>query len=183
MKRSLPFLLVLLVPAPSVPGQEPPPPQKTKETKETKAADDPAAKDKPKERPRLKKLKQLQFDRRASAILNAWSKPPHKEPPKKDAEPKEAKTDKEQERLEAELAGFQRDVTLGNWPRVAMYLAGLPPEEGKIAYKQLLQSLAGGQGGGVGPLPGLPPQVVQMLQQIARFKEKNQFTVDDLFGL
>src|SRR5439155_23966484 len=62
-------------------------------------------------------------------------------------------------------------------------LAGLAPEEGKVAYKQLLQSLASGQGGGIGPLPGLPPQVVQMLEQLARFKEKNQFTVDDIFGL
>ena len=86
-----------------------------------------------------------------SATLKAWAPQPKDEKPTPPKDPKAAALDKE-------LADFQRDVTLGNWPAVKKYLAALPDEEAVAAYRQLLQNLRqppgmgrGGRGGPVEP--------------------------------
>lgn len=112
------------------------------------------------ESPRLQKLKQLAFDRRPSATLKAWAGP------KGEAAP--------QDPLDAEMAGFQRAVTLGKWDAVKAYLAGLPYTESQAGYKQLVQSLQGAPP--VAMVPGTMPQGMQ-------FAERNVFFTDDVLGL
>ncbi len=60
--------------------------------------------------------------------------------------------------FDLELRGFQYDVTLGDWPAVKTFLAKLPEEEGKAAYEQLIQGLAGP------PMQGNPQMQMQMQQ-------------------
>ncbi|MBA4029543.1 MAG: hypothetical protein C0478_01290 [Planctomyces sp.] len=78
--------------------------------------------------------------------------------------------------LEAELAQFQRMVTLGDWSGVGKYLKGLSPEEGKAGYEQLLRSLQSG------------PQREQMMGMVQQdpgqqFAETNSFEPADVVGL
>lgn len=137
-----------------------------------------AAKQPPQESPRLQKLKQLQFDRRPSTILKAWSKPPGKddeEEPK--APPGQPKPKKDP--IDEELAAFRRHVTLGDWAAVKKYLAGLPEDEAKAGYAHLLQSLQNPPAGAMQPqmmMPGMPP----MPQQ---FWEQHSFSADDVLGI
>jgi hypothetical protein len=122
---------------------------------------------------RLARLMQLPFDRRPSTILRAWSHRPQAQ----------AKAPKRPARvpLAVELETFQKHVTLGRWPAVKAYLAGLPPAEGKAAYRQLLRSLQGMQAtprslqgrmvmGPNGPVPMRQPEL-------------NAFTTEDVIGL
>ena len=118
----------------------------------------------PKESQRMTKLKQLTYDRRPSAILKAWSKT---------VDPK----DIPKEKLDAEIADLQRQVTLGQWPFVRKYLSDLPEDEAKAAYKQMLQSLAG-QPRPDGPMP-MGPGGGPMMQ----YMEKHQFSTQDVLGL
>jgi hypothetical protein len=137
-----------------------------------------------KESPRLAKLKQLQFDRRPSAVLKAWAPAP-----KKDADKPGPTKDPKEEALEKELADFQRNVASGAWGKVKDYLASLPDEEAVAGYKQMLQSLQRTQGA----LPlhsgkdGEPDDMIQMMirQMPAQqqFAERNAFAIDDLLGL
>jgi hypothetical protein len=120
------------------------------------------------ESPRAQRLKQLAFDRRPSTVLKAWARKP-------DAAEGDDKGPKDP--LEAELAGFQHNVTLGDWAAVKAYLAGLPTAEGRAAYLHLLQAL---QTGPVGPMPVQGPGMPPMPQQ---FWEQNTFNADDLVGL
>jgi hypothetical protein len=137
--------------------------------------DDPAE---VKENPRLKKLQQLPFDRRPSAILKLWAKP--------------AKEDVRvvlfiggfphllHDPLDLEMTALQRNVTLGQWNAVKTYLAKIKEDEARAGYKQLLQSLAGSPGGRFagpeGPMMGMQPQMMQ-------FQERNKFVADDVLGL
>ncbi|QEH34587.1 hypothetical protein OJF2_31280 [Aquisphaera giovannonii] len=84
------------------------------------------------------------------------------------------------------LRAFQLDVTLGNWPAVKGFLAGMHKDEGKALYAQLLQSLASGQAG----MPGMmQPQQVMMNGQMVMMQpqqiamEKNVFSSRDILGL
>ena len=99
---------------------------------------------------RLQKLQQLNFDRRPSAILHAWSisdeaalaeaKPKTADsatPAPSNPENPPAKPDP----FDAELLLFRRQVTKGDWPEVAKFLTNLPEAEGKLAYKQLITML------------------------------------------
>lgn len=168
--------------------------------------------------PRLEKLKKLEYDRRPSAILAAWSTPPkppeaekqeekpeekpeakkeeavpapEKEaapatPPdpeaaKKAAEEAEKKKKKDEEAakkaaeakaIEEEAKALQRDVTLGDWPGVKTYLAGIAENEGKAGYAQILKSLQKGPS----QKPNVPPQGQPYL-------EKNQIAPEDVLGL
>ncbi|MBV9122062.1 MAG: hypothetical protein JO112_01720, partial [Planctomycetes bacterium] len=134
----------------------------------------------------MQKLKQLTFDRRSSTILKTWANlhGPAPEPAR--------------EALDSELAAFQRNVTLGNWAAVKTYLAGLPEEEGKAAYRQLLQSLqsppavpASGSPAPASPTPavamavsaqeGVPVQARPA--QVAQQPEPNVFAAEDIVGL
>ncbi|MCC6406868.1 MAG: hypothetical protein IT453_06865 [Planctomycetes bacterium] len=74
--------------------------------------------------------------------------------------------------LEAELALFQRRVTLGEWPAVQEYLKGLTEAERKAGYSRLLQSLAQGPR----DRPQVPPQGQLYI-------EKNRFAPSDVVGL
>jgi hypothetical protein len=142
----------------------------------------------PKESPRLAKLKQLQFDRRPSAILKAWA------PESKDAADKRPTIqDPKEAELEKELAAFRKNVTLGNWAAVKDYLASLPDEEAIAGYRQLLQGLQRGPAAGArGPMgegvpdkvEGIPPELLARLVPGAQqYAERNTFGVDDLLGL
>jgi len=141
--------------------------------------------------PRLEKLKKLEYDRRPSAILAAWSTPPKAPEPekpleadkkeegkqeeaaaptptdpeaaKKTAEEAEKKKKKEEEAakkaaeakaIEEEAKVLQRNVTLGDWPAVKTYLAGIAENEGKAGYAQILKSLQKGPS----QKPNAPPQ-------------------------
>jgi hypothetical protein len=136
----------------------------------------------PVESPRLTRLKQLQFDRRPSAVLKAWAPKA-----KKDDKPA-AKKDPKEEALEKELADFQRYVAVGNWGKVKEYLASLPDEEAVAGYKQLLTSLQ--RAPNTMPPPGADGEMDQMqmmmMQQMAgaqQYAERHAFTLDDLLGL
>jgi hypothetical protein len=132
----------------------------------------------------MARLKSLAFDRRPSSILQAWA--PKAEPKKPVGPEKGSKQDPEAEKLDRELAAFQKSVTIGKWGEVKAYLESLPDDEAEAGYKQLLRNLqqrpgmggAGGPGGpgmADGPMPGNPA-----MQQ---FTERNVFSVDDLIGL
>jgi len=71
--------------------------------------------------------------------------------------------------LEAELALFQRHVTLGRWDEVRAYLASLPEKEAAAAYTQLVKNLAQG-----------PPRQGGQFQN---YQEKNYFEPTDVAGL
>jgi hypothetical protein len=121
--------------------------------------------------PRMTRLKQLQFDRRPSTTLKAWA---HKPPPKSDGPAKDA--------LQVELDTFQKNVTLGNWQAVKVYLAKLPASEGMAGYRQLLQSLQAIQPMQAG-MPGPPGMVMGPMGPMPRLPELNAFNVDDVIGL
>jgi hypothetical protein len=130
------------------------------------------------ESPRLQKLRQLQLDRRPSAILKAWAPQPPAEP-KSDGTPPPKK-----EPLDIELETFQRHVTLGRWADVKTYLAGLPKDEAKAGYAQVLQSLNRISLPGLPGLPAdLPPEMMQRSPAAMRFAERHQLAMDDIVGL
>jgi hypothetical protein len=175
--RTLPLLaaVVLLALPSALPAQKKKktnPPADQAKQEQPKAPAQPAQPDAPKESPRLQKLKSLSFDRRPSAILKAWA-------PAVPETPKENEKDKKPDPLDLEMKTFQRHVTLGKWDAVKAYLAGLPEDEAKAGYKQLLTGLQRGPAGGPQPGPmmmGMPPGVMQ-------YQERNQFSPDDLVGL
>ncbi len=176
------------------------------EEEETKAAEagdepeDPEAKkrqeEEKKKAARQQKLQKLTFDRRPSHILKEWAKstePPEPEseedPPEDTSEEDPDKEKPEPDPFDEELKQFQRNVTLGNWPDVKSFLASLSEEEGKTAYRQLLQSLRNVP---KGVPPGLPPeleaQFAQMIQarnaqQGNKSPEHNKFSFDDVIAL
>ncbi len=135
-------------------------------------------KEPPKPSPRLEKLKQLQVDRRPSAILKAWA------PPKKDDKPPAQPKNPKEAALDQELADFTRAIVLSQWGKVKDYLAKLPDEEAAVAYKQILQQL---QQNRMPNMDGLDPEMQMRMQQMMggmqQYAERNAFTLDDLFGL
>ncbi|MBI1901022.1 MAG: hypothetical protein HYS13_07920 [Planctomycetia bacterium] len=142
----------------------------------TAAATDAQAAAAAEESPRLQKLKQLQFDRRPSAVLKAWA-PPSAEPATS-ADPAATKKDP----LDEELAQFQHHVTLGRWDAVKAYLAGLPEVEAKAGYQQLLQSLEHGPAAMLAT-PSEMPAGAAPGPAAMQYAERNHFDVDDLIGL
>ena len=175
-----------------------------------------AANQKKADSPRMVRLKTLQYDRRPSAILRAWSNQSNNESDENGApngqnasgnpnsnpevdilDPNElanqqalaaaaaasgnspaatAVATPELKALEAELKTLQRNVTLGNWAEVKKYWAGLPEDEAKAGYAQLLRGFGG---------PQNQQQQMQMQQarQMGVMPESHQFSLDDVFGL
>lgn len=140
-----------------------------------------------KESPRLVRLKSLTFDRRPSQILKAWAPQPTANPPENTgaSKPEATKPDPKALELEKELAAFQKMVTLGKWEEVKKYLAGLPEEEAKVAYRQILQSLQQ-----ILPpsstQPNLPPGVMVASPgnpNLQQFAEKHSVSVEDFIGI
>ncbi len=172
MNRLLSFWVLLLA---LRLGNAQTPPTKTPPPKP--AAQKPASTAQPKEKPsagkapaklspRMEKIKGLTFDRRPSALLNAWSKAAEK--------PEKAKTSPDP--LDAELAAWQRQVTRGLWGEVKSYLAKLPKDESKPAYRRLVESLQSGPAGSIAlSAPGGPGA--------QQFMEKNYFAAEDVLGL
>jgi hypothetical protein len=129
-----------------------------------------------KDTPRLQKLRQLTYDRRPSAILKAWAPQPL---------PKKTDKDKKPDPLDEELAVLQRQVTIGDWAAVKKYLAGLPADEGKAGFEQMLRSLQGipGMPGMAGrAMPGMP-MGMPMNPAMMQYAERNRFSPDDVVGL
>lgn len=142
--------------------------------------------------PRAQQLKQLRFDRRSSAILEAWSAPepmpvdedpelalpeeptPPAEGEAPDPELAKKKAEIEQKRLKREMEIFARDVTLGRWERVGAFLESLPEKDRKPSYLHLLNVLQ---------QPPPEPQKPGQQQVPNQFKEQNVFTFDDVLGL
>lgn len=122
---------------------------------------------KPKDSPRLKKIQQLQFDRRPSTILKAWSAPLPRVSESADLHGPVGSPEKDP--IDAELANFRLMVTLGNWRGVRAYLGSLDTDDAKAAYKQMLRSL---QSPPHVPSP-IPPQ----------YRETNRFALDDVVAL
>jgi hypothetical protein len=75
--------------------------------------------------------------------------------------------------LETELKTLQRNVTLGKWDAVKTYLAGLPENEGKEGFAQMLRAFT------------ITPQQAQAMQQQGRgaVMEQHVFSLDDVMGL
>ena len=148
---------------------------------------DQAAEKKPRTK-RAEKLRGLNFDRRASAILGAWSKPApalkdaevkDEAPPKDEKEAKkraEAKAKKAEEALVAwEMETLQYRVTIGDWAAVRAYIAELKAadeDDAQVAYDKVLSSLVQG--------PRRPDDVSPQGQQ---YIEKNQFAPTDIVRL
>jgi len=152
------------------------------------AADPKAAESEAKKAARLQKIQQLAFDRRPSAILKAWATPEAvalKDEPK----PAEARPGMPQtppaDAFDAELRRFRRQVTLGDWPAVARFLAGLPEAEGKAAYKRLIEALPNPVSDNAGSGMSRMPMQMQMqgFPQFAQFNERNAVASRDVLAL
>jgi hypothetical protein len=130
--------------------------------------------------PRMQRLKALTFDRRPGAILTAWAPAkPDTEENTDPSEPKKPKKKPEEEKLDKELAAFQKAVTLSQWPAVKAYLRSLTLVEAKAAYSQMLRSLSTTQ---------MDPQLMMRMQQsgmpvLPQVMERNIFHTEDLLGL
>lgn len=140
-----------------------------------------------------KKLTQIRFDRRPSAILKAWANPPTEYPlPKDFVGPLKPG---QKDHTDFEIEAYQRNVTLGNWPAVKAFLKSLPEADAKAAYKHLLQSLqtpVAGQGQPmqaqaveeVYTMGGIIQRVVSGGQQgQSPYQEQNLFSAEDLVGV
>jgi hypothetical protein len=119
------------------------------------------------------RLGQLQFDRRPSTILKAWAR--------RTQEKTSTTKGPAKDPLTVELETFQTNVTLGDWPAVKVYLAGLPAAEGKAAYQQLLRSLQGN----AATNQMMQNQMMTGPTGLMRIHapEPNAFTPDDVIGL
>ena len=123
--------------------------------------------------PRGQRLKSMTFDRRPGAMLTTWA--PKAEA---DASKKKPKKTPEELRLDAELETFHRAVTLGDWERVKKQMASWHPVEAKIAYAQILRSLANA------PIdPEIQRRITAGAQIPRHILERNVFFADDLVGL
>jgi hypothetical protein len=161
-----------------VSGQVPPPEKKSEpgpavtkaqDANPGKSAQSPSPASEPvQESPRLRKLKTLSFDRRASTTLKAWASPAVGTELFVIVNPFLTFFDP----LDLEMAIFQRQVTLGMWNDVKMYLTRLPKDEGKPAYQHLLRGLQQAPRSNI-PMPG-PMQ---------QYMERNFFSAEDVLAL
>ena len=181
------------------PAEEAPKKQEEKEKKEA-AKDEPRPDAESSEEAGEETAEEDQGDDEAKAKAEADKKKAEEEKAKAEQARVKAEQEKALKEFERQLKTFQRDVTLGRWPEVKEFLAGLQEEEAKAAYARLLDALragpAGNQAGGLNP---------QLLQQMildaadrttmqaalsaggqgpgAAFVEKNQFSMADIAGL
>ncbi|MEK6234578.1 MAG: hypothetical protein N2C14_07685, partial [Planctomycetales bacterium] len=163
----------------------------TDEAKETEATDEAKkaeATAKAKEQARILKIKQLKFDRRASAILKAWSTPPGGNKDSKDPKPPTSET-KPKDEFDLALGEFVRNVTLGHWNEVKSFLATLSKDEGKTLYQHLVAALAS-KSSAISIPAGVkldPAQLARMqsarTQQQGRISEQQNFNFDDVMAI
>ncbi len=148
-----------------------------------------------KKQQRQQKIQQLQFDRRPSAILKAWSDEAEEHatarrnsrssgeglPPGRPPKP-------EPDTFDHKINIFRRNVTLSRWDAVEKFLADMEEDEAKALYARMLQSL---QGAPPGVPTDLPPQVQNQLRQLQQMQrqqqggqpEKNVFSFEDVVAL
>ena len=125
--------------------------------------------------PRAQKLKAMTFDRRPGAMLTKWAPKPKPDADKVSTQPKKAP---EEEKLDAEMEAFHRAVTLGEWARVKHSIRSWHQVEAKIAYTQILRSLA------TAPIdPEIQRRITAGAQIPRHILERNVFFTDDLLGL
>ncbi|MCH8044017.1 MAG: hypothetical protein IID44_09900 [Planctomycetes bacterium] len=142
-----------------------------------------------KQQARVQKIKQLQFDRRPSAILKAWSTPAGGGEDSADPADPEDPDAKPKDEFDLALERFVRHVTLGRWSEVKSYLASLPADEGQALYQHLLESFA--SSASAAPVPagaGIDPaQLARMqatrVQQQGRIPQRHSFSFDDMLAL
>ena len=147
------------------------------------------------------KINRLKFDRRPSAILEAWAatgrpsategppEPPsivERPPaPKAPAPPVTAATAVDP--FVQQLIDFQRYVTLGKWAMVREFLAALPEEEARALYSRLLRSLQMNPPRTSRPVSPVPRQpgtpVVSLPANALKYAEKHVCSCDDLVAL
>ena len=161
------------------------------------APEDPAEKakreaaEKQKQQKRIALVRKLQFDRRSSTALKLWSSAKKNESEEADNDSEEKKAEPTEEQLFAEsLETLKRNVTQGNWPEVKSFLADLNEDLAKVAYQQLLTSLT--RGPSAKPIPPnangfVDPAAMAAAMNSrragAQFKEKNFFSLNDIFSL
>ncbi len=177
-------LAMAQTPVPSVPamkivpaqviveGDDPPTPVDAKGPPTQPKAVGKASKAAPKveENPRLKKLRELKYDRRPSSVLKTWAKPddtrdPSFVGPLKPIDP-----------LDLEIRTLQANVALGKWPAVKAYFATIPSDEGKAGYRAMLAALSRGPDQQEQLRSGGNPQMIQ-------YAEKYTFSAEDLMGI
>jgi len=125
--------------------------------------------------PRAQKLKAMTFDRRPGAMLTKWAPKPKPDADKASTQPKKTP---EEEKLDAEMEAFHRAVTLGEWARVKHSIRSWHQVEAKIAYTQILRSLA------TAPIdPEIQRRITAGAQIPRHILERNVFFTDDLLGL
>lgn len=188
--------------APRATGQDAPPPARASDATAPAAAPSGAAASPaaaaqpgtadPKEAEQLKKaqrlaqIQQLTFDRRPSAILKAWVTPlgeptetastkprPSAAAPSAPGPTPGSQTTAADDAFAKELKGFQRDVTLGQWPEVKAFLAKVDKEEAQALYQRVLLTLRDTTSGQLPP--ELPPEIAaQLAQQLAQLRQVQQ---------
>jgi hypothetical protein len=125
--------------------------------------------------PRSQRLKAMTFDRRPGAMLTKWAPKPKDD---SDQAAKKPKKKPEEERLDDEMDGFHFAVTLGDWAHVKKQMRSWHPVEAKLAYAQILRSLANA------PIdPEIQRRITAGAQIPRHILERNVFFTDDLLGL
>ena len=185
---------------PAQPGQDAPPAggeEPEELTEEQKQAAEEAAAEAEKQK-RLGKIPSFHFDRRPSAILDAWSTPPAEEQEAEEEEqPVEgageategteegeqaeegetaAEAEPEPDPFDVELEALGLNLTLGHWPSVREYLASQDEEVGKALYARILTVLKT-------PPPQQGPQVVNGVRLQPTHLEKYVVSFEDVLGL
>ena len=142
---------------------------------------------------RVAAIAKLQFDRRSSTALRVWGTPPKKDENKEAGENEDAKADatnksenpvvktaaqllaeemaEKEKAFTAGTADLQKNVTLGNWEGAQEFIDSLEEDEAKKLYTQMLASLSRG------------PKQPGGSSSRNQFREKNVFSLDDVFGL
>jgi hypothetical protein len=130
--------------------------------------------------PRMQRLKAITYDRRPSAMLDAWKPKPKddKKPELPLGAPTPPKKTPEEEKLDKEIETLQRVVSLGEWAAVKEYLNRLTEVEAVAAFGQILRSLS---------VPPIDP-IMQMRMAAGipvppQVQEKNVFRTEDVIGL
>ncbi|MCA9215379.1 MAG: hypothetical protein KDB27_20080 [Planctomycetales bacterium] len=150
---------------------------------------------------RVAAIAKLQFDRRSSTALRMWGTPEKKDD---DASEKDKNTNGQKEDSSAsdaeqatktpaqllaeEMAAkqtvftagttkLQKDVTLGNWEGVKAFIGSLEKDEAAKLYTQMITSLLRG------PARTAASSSSSVANRNTRFREKNVFSLDDVFGI
>lgn len=100
---------------------------------------------------------------------------------------------KKKKEFEAGIAQLKKDVTLGRWGDVKRFIGSLDKDDSKKLYSQLLNSLSRGPSknasANLSQMTNADPAVLAAAMAAqgrgpgAKFREKNVFSLDDVFGI